>query len=102
MKRLLTAESLIDIGHYRNLLEQAGIACTIKNEQLAGGIGEIPFLECSPELWVLDNAEWEQAKRLLDADRQAVQSAQPWQCSDCGETIEAQFEACWQCGQLRR
>jgi len=24
-----------------------------------------------------------------------------WQCSECGETSEGQFTACWQCGTAR-
>jgi hypothetical protein len=96
MKRVCTSESLAEIGHWRNVLEQAGIACTIKNEQLAGALGEIPFLDCLPELWVIDDAESARAEALIHEQRAAPVGA-PWRCPRCGEHNEAQFAACWRC-----
>ena len=52
MRKVHTAESAIEIAHLRNLLESEGIACLVRNDRLAGVIGEIPFVECWPELWV--------------------------------------------------
>lgn len=97
MKRVCSSEFLHEIGHLKNLLEQAGIACIVRNEQLSGGLGEIPFLECMPELWVLDDADLPRAQRLIDVERQ-VSSAAPWRCGDCGSTNEGQFAICWRCG----
>ena len=97
MKRVHASESLPEIGHYKNLLEQAGIACLIRNEQLSGGLGEIPFLECLPELWILDDSDLPRAERLIGQQQQAG-SAAPWRCIDCGTAIEGQFAVCWNCG----
>ena len=83
MKRLSRGhshESLAHVGHVRNLLEQSGIDCIVKNEQLSGGLGEIPFLECLPELWVLRDADLRRAQAFGGAV----------------EAIEGQFAACWQ------
>jgi hypothetical protein len=100
VKRVLTAESLAEIGHLKNLLEQAGIACLIKNEQLAGGLGDIPFLECQPELWVVfDEEEADAAALVREAQATSVSAGAPaWRCRQCGASNEAQFAACWQCG----
>jgi len=99
MKRLLSDESLAYLGHLRNVLEQAGIDCVLKNEQLSGGLGEIPFLECLPELWVLRDGELERARALL-ADLERVEpAADEWVCAACGESNEGQFAACWHCGR---
>ena len=57
MRKVHTAESIIEIAHLRNVLEQAGIACYVRNERLGGAVGEIPFVECWPELWVLRNGD---------------------------------------------
>jgi len=97
VKRVATSESLAEIGHYRNVLEQAGIACVVKNEQLSGALGEIPFLECLPELWVREDAD---LARALDAIATATADvgARPWRCARCGESNEGQFAACWRCG----
>jgi len=99
MKRLYSAESLAEVGHYRNVLEQSGIACFIRNEQLSGALGEVPFLECLPELWVLNDADLEQAERVLaELQRDIPGDKKPWHCPDCGEENEAQFAVCWNCG----
>lgn len=98
MKRVATGESLAIISHYRNVLEQQGIACLIKNEQLSGALGEVPFLECLPELWVLDNAHSTRALTLLADLGRDTGNGRSWPCTACGETNEPQFAACWNCG----
>jgi hypothetical protein len=98
VKRLASHESLAYLGHLKNLLEQADIACLIKNEQLSGGLGEIPFLECLPELWVLRDEQAERAHKLLTELQTAVADGPAWTCGQCGERNESQFGVCWQCG----
>jgi rubrerythrin len=42
------------------------------------------------------------ARRLLDAAADGPPAdAAPWRCRQCGETLGAQFTACWQCGAAR-
>ena len=65
MKKVTTDDSLPYVGLLKNVLEQSGIACVIKNDQLSGGLGEIPFLECLPELWVLEDQDLARATTLL-------------------------------------
>lgn len=97
MKRVYSSVLLADVKHFKNVLEQAGIAAVIRNEQLTGGLGEIPFLECEPELWVADD-ESERAEELIAGRGDAVPAdAVAWRCPRCGETNEPQFGACWQC-----
>ena len=98
MKRLMKDASVAEIGLVRGLLEHAGVECITKNEQLAGALGDIPFLECEPELWVLHDDDMPRAQRILQSHRAPAAAAAPWHCSRCGELIDAQFEACWQCG----
>lgn len=99
MKRIATAESLAEIGHLRNVLEQNGIPCTIKNEQLSGALGEVPFLECLPELWVVNDDDRDRAEQLLTQLRQEVAVGDDWRCRRCHEENEAQFAVCWNCGE---
>ena len=98
MKRIATAESLAEIGHYRNVLEQAGIACLIRNEQLSGALGEVPFLECLPELWVVNDTEAGCAESMIAELRSESTGGSPWRCPHCREENEAQFAVCWNCG----
>ena len=98
LRKVHTAESILEIAHLRNVLEGAGIACFVRNERLAGGLGEIPFVECWPELWVVRNGDALQARGLIDAARSAEPHSGPdWQCERCGEWVGGQFDACWRC-----
>jgi hypothetical protein len=100
MKRVWSGSSLHDTTHFKNLLEQAGIECLVKNRELGGALGDLPIFDCSPELWVLRDAEEDRAAALL---REVVQNGTrargpAWRCARCGEDNEAQFAACWRCG----
>ena len=98
MKRLITHESLAYVGHLKNLLEQSGITCLIRNDQLSGGLGEIPFLDCLPELWVTRDEDLARAEAVLEATKNTSAEGEEWQCTLCGESNERQFALCWQCG----
>ena len=99
MKRLLAHESLAYVGHVKNILEQSGIDCIIKNDQLSGGLGEIPFLDCLPELWVVRDDELAKARSLVESSNAPATERKSWQCRHCGEANEGQFAACWHCGK---
>ena len=73
--------------------------CLIKNEQLSGALGEVPFLECLPELWVLNDRDLERAERLLTELKRESSGGQDWQCPRCQNENEAQFAVCWNCGE---
>ena len=89
-------------GMFKELLRNEGIACLLRNEQLSAAIGEIPFTECYPELWVIDDEIYPRARLLLEnwlAEQEPA--AANWTCPTCGESAEGQFNACWACGYLR-
>lgn len=97
MKRVYSSALLADVKHFKNVLEHAGIDAEIRNERLSGGLGDIPFLECEPELWVSDD-DAERARAVIAADREPnPDGAPPWRCAHCGEMNEPQFGACWNC-----
>jgi hypothetical protein len=97
LRKVHTAESIIEVAHLRNVLESEGIACFVRNEGLAGALGELPFVACWPELWVLRNGDALRARGLIDAARSADPDAPTWTCARCGERLEGQFVDCWQC-----
>ncbi len=100
MKKLTSAASLITISHYRNLLASEGIPAFIRNEHLGSIIGEIPFQEVWPELWVRNDLDYDRALQLLDQANLASESPEsPWRCGQCGTENEGQFAACWHCGE---
>lgn len=98
MRKLTSADSLVTIHHFRNLLESEGIPCQIRNEYLSPIAGEIPFVETWPELWVLNDLDYDRAKQLIDATIVDESPKRSWRCSKCGERNEGQFAACWKCG----
>jgi hypothetical protein len=98
LRKVHTADSILEIAHLRNVLESEGIACVIRNDRLGGAIGEIPFVECWPELWIVENGYAIKARDLIAAVHGAgAVRGEDWQCERCGERIEAQFEECWHC-----
>ncbi len=97
MRKVHTAESTIEIAHLRNVLESAGIPCVVRNDRLAGVVGEIPFVECWPELWVKDPGQALRARGLIDEALHPHPTGRPWTCPRCGERLEAQFAECWRC-----
>jgi len=81
-------------------LAEADIPCTIKNQRSAGLGGEIPFTEVFPELWVLQDQDYDQARQLLEEETELPPMNQDfWTCSGSGERHEGQFGVCWKCGQ---
>jgi hypothetical protein len=96
MKRVFRAASLIQVAHARNVLLSAGIPCELRNQYLAGALGDLPMLETWPQLYV-DDADEQIALRALARAATAPVGA-PWTCGDCGEVLEPQFTSCWRCG----
>jgi hypothetical protein len=97
MRKVHTAESTIEAAHLRNVLEADGIACFVRNDRLAGVIGEIPFIECWPELWVAESGQELRARGLIEQALRPRPVGDPWVCPGCGEHMDAQFSECWRC-----
>jgi hypothetical protein len=100
MKLLTRCDHPLQAAHLANALRAAGIACEVRNTTLAGAVGDIPWLECAPQIWLEREADEARAQALLEELRRPV-SGPAWTCATCGETLEPQFAACWRCGSLR-
>ncbi len=100
MKRVYTDSDPLMVGHLEQVLEERGVHCTVRNRLLAGGIGELPPNEVWPELWVLRDDDEPLATRIISETLAPQAEPGPdWTCRRCGERIEGQFSACWNCGQ---
>jgi hypothetical protein len=97
MKKLDSTESLVTINHWKNILESEGIACELRNEHLGSVMGEVPFVEVWPQLWIVNDLDYDRARQLLDKDAVAESPTEAWTCKKCGEENEGQFAACWNC-----
>ncbi len=102
MIRIYSTQDTLMLGHLRNVIKAHGIECVIRNEHLATAAGELPPIECWPELWIVDDSRYNEARALLRralAPLGAVEK--PWKCRGCGEDVEGQFTQCWNCGANR-
>ncbi len=102
LTKLFTSPTVAEVGLLQGLLEQNGIRCVMRNEQTAMASGAIPFTDTWPELWVLNEADTAKAQELLNQWQSAsTSSSEPWTCPNCGEEVEGQFTACWNCSKPR-
>ena len=53
------------VGYYQSVLEANGIDTFMKNQFGTGGLGELPFVEVVPQLWVLNEAEAPRAAAMI-------------------------------------
>src|SRR5580658_6341523 len=99
MKRVFRAASLIQVAHARNVLLTAGIQSELRNQYLAGAMGDLPMMETWPQLFVEDADENYALGALARAE--SADSGAPWICDECQEELEPQFTCCWRCGLER-
>lgn len=97
MKKIHVSRNPAEIGLMKGWLESEGIACVTRNDQIALASGSVPFLDCLPELWVLNDEDWQDAQDLIACLNTAPTKEEPWRCPRCGEENEGQFAACWKC-----
>ena len=96
--KIYTCENNLSMNHLKNILENNGIACLIRNESLGSTAGELPPIVAWPELWINNASQEDEAKRLIsDHTSEPDESLEDWLCEQCGETNEAQFGMCWNC-----
>jgi hypothetical protein len=87
------------VGQLQSLLESHGIRTFLKNEFGSSVVGELPFVEVIPQLFVLEQKDVEKAKELLAHESQEAQPAAEWTCSACGAEVDGNFSRCWNCGK---
>lgn len=97
MKRVHIAPTLLDAQLAIDALSSLGIAAHIFNANAAGALGEVPFLQAQPEVWIEDDTQESRACDALARLREAPQTADKT-CPRCGETNPGNFLSCWQCG----
>lgn len=103
MKKIHTAKHALEANLVHGFLEAQGIGGEVRGAYLTSGWGELPVDLCT--VWITDDAQFDQADRLLVAFLQGRLAqelgARTWQCPDCQEILEGQFSECWNCGARR-
>lgn len=101
MYRIYSASNLQEAHLLAGLLQQEGIEVHVLNENAIGGMGEIPFTQAWPEIWLEDERDRARAEAVIRRFERPSESA-PIHCPTCGEENPGSFEICWNCGgQLR-
>ncbi len=101
MKLVYTSPTPMMTGFIQNVLENAGIRCILKNYFLGSGAGELPVNETWPQLWVSADDE-SRALEIIRTTLDAQANAPAWECPQCHEQMEGQFQECWKCGYVRQ
>jgi len=86
------------VGQIQSLLESHGIQTFLKNQFASSVMGEVPFVEVCPQLFILNESDLAETRRLLAEEAGQAAKAVDWVCQDCGAEVEGQFGSCWNCG----
>ena len=103
MQRLYLARDRIEAQLLHDYLDRHLIRTVVLGDFLSGAIGELPADIC-PTLWVIDDLDLERAREILPrflAPSVPRSGGIAWTCPACGESIEADFDVCWNCGRAR-
>lgn len=98
MKRVYSAPTLLDAQLVADTLSGLGIATHILNAHAAGAVGELPFMQAQPEVWIDDDRQHARACEALSALINAAASNEQ-RCPHCGESNPGNFLSCWRCGR---
>jgi len=66
MKQVLALPDSAQIGLAQSILDAAGIPCEVRNDAVHQAIPGMPFC---PELWVIRDEDYEEARRLVRSVR---------------------------------
>ncbi|WP_053982147.1 DUF2007 domain-containing protein [Marinagarivorans algicola] len=101
MKLVYTHQNAILVQNAKNMLVNEGVPVVLKNEHLAGGMGELSAIDGWLELWLLEAADEARAMAVLQClDEPQVRT--DWQCTYCRETNYPSFGLCWNCQQRKK
>src|SRR3990172_331821 len=98
MKRVFTAQNLAEARLLADALGRAGIPTKIFNEFAQGAMGDIPFLQTLPEIWVVEEGDEARAGRMIGEMCRETPPGPDRPCPGCGEMNPGSFGRCWSCG----
>mgnify|MGYP000137802073 FL=1 len=101
MKRVYSHDNPFLVFNIRNILENNGVRCEIKNDIMSSAAGEAPPIEVWPEVWVIRESDYQRADQLIEEAIHGDPKATSWFCQNCSETNAPAFELCWKCGEER-
>ena len=97
MQRLYSAANLPEAHLVRGLLAAAGIGARVFNEYAAGALGELPFAEVAPSVWIEKEHDLVRARQVIATYEKESAAPGSTRCGACGEESPRDFSICWQC-----
>lgn len=102
MIKAYAAANLQDAHILMGLLHAEGIEARIFNTSAQGGLGEIPFIQAYPEIWLVNPGDLGRARRLFEMFEGPADGAAPVRCVSCEEDNPSSFDICWNCQAVLR
>jgi len=101
MKTVYASFDTIFLGYLVGLLQSEGIEAEIRNIYAAGGFGELPPTDVTPEVCVAES-QHARAQQIVDMALKSDSDVElvAWLCPQCRQEVEGQFSQCWQCGYV--
>ena len=96
MKLIYTHENRFLVYNIQNIVENAHIQTTLKNEYASSAAGDLVPHETWLELLVVADRDYDLAIAAIDTAFKP-KTQLPWVCPECSEPNEPAFELCWQC-----
>ena len=100
MKQVFALPESAELDLLKNMLEEVGIRCAFRNEQLSQALPATPF---NFELWVANDDDFPSAQELCQGWLHPPPGLTgTWVCAQCGQQLRSQFDSCWKCGVERQ
>lgn len=103
MQPLYEARDRIEAQLLHDFLDRHLIETVILGDYLSGAIGELPA-DIYPTLWLIYDEDLERGRELVDrflSGSGNAETASPWICPACGESVSGDFDICWNCSRPR-
>lgn len=97
MEKAFTHENSLIVFNLKNVLEDNGIECSIKNEYSGSGAGVLAPFDTWPEIWVENKTQLARAEKIIQQTMNDLSTRDEWVCPDCGERNDGHFYICWNC-----
>ncbi len=98
MKKVYSANNLMEAQIIIDLLEHAYISAKLLNEHAQGGLGDIPFTQAYPEVWIVRDEDFARGQAIIHTYENTPIVTDIVHCLACGEENPHNFQLCWKCG----
>ncbi len=99
VKRVYSASDLFDARLLADALDEVRIRTHMFNANAIGAMGDLPFGETWPEVWIADDRDLARAQAVVAAHASRPAARGSVRCAGCGEENPSNFDCCWSCGQ---